>query len=198
MSQKIPPVALFVAQRVADYETWKRVFDSHLPARTEAGCLGHHINRGADDPNMVYVYCPATDAAKARAFLESPDLGDVMKTAGVEGPPTVHVMRPMSADFIPDKILAGLIVSHAVEDYGVWREVYDGFDHYRKECGIVGHAVNQEYDDPNRVIVYHQAEALTTLRAFIDSNELKERMRDGRVAEPIEIRFVEVVDFADY
>ena len=36
-------------------------FDEHLPARREGTCLGHHVNRGADDPNMVYIYCPATD-----------------------------------------------------------------------------------------------------------------------------------------
>ena len=198
MSPDIPPVAVLVAHRVADYDAWKKVFDDHLPARKEAGCLGHHINRGADDPNMVYVYCPATDAGKARAFLDSADLVEVMKNAGVEGPPTVHVMRPMSADFIPDKKLAGVIISHAVEDYDTWRKVYDNFDLYRKESGIVGHAVNQEFDDPNRVIVYHQAESLNTLRAFVDSTELKERMREGGVAEPLEIRFIEVADFADY
>ena len=48
------------------------------------------------------------------------------------------------------------------------------------------------------MIIYHQAESLNSLRAFIDSNELKERMRDGGVAGPPEIRFVEVADFADY
>jgi quinol monooxygenase YgiN len=198
MNPTLPPVAVLIAHRVADYDTWKKAFDDHLPVRKEAGCLGHHINRGADDPNMVYVYSSATDAGSARGFLESPDLEDVMKKAGVEGPPRVHVMRPMSADFIPDKMLAGMIVSHAVEDYATWRKVYDDFDLFRKESGIVGHAVNQEFDDPNRVIVYHQAESLNTLRAFEGSNELKERMRDGGVAEPLEIRFVEVVDFADY
>ncbi len=62
----------------------------------------------------------------------------------------------------------------------------------------MGHAVDQGFDDPNNVIVYHQAEALTTLRAFVDSNELKERMRDGGVKEPFEIRFVEEVDAAEY
>ncbi len=198
MSPNLPPVATLVAHRVADYDAWKKVFDDHLPARKKAGCLGHHINRGADDPNMVYIYCPATDVDKVRAFLDSPDLEQVMKNAGVEDPPTVKVMRPMSADFIPDKKLAGLLVSHVVEDYDAWRKVYDDFDLYRKESGIVGHAVNQEFDEPNSVITYHQAESLNSIRAFVDSNELKERMRDGGVAEPIEMRFVEVVDFADY
>lgn len=198
MSVDLPSVAVLVAHRVADYAAWKAAFDDHIDARREAGCLGHHINRGVDDPNMVYVYLPAADPDKLREFLDSPDLASVMRDAGVEGSPAVHVMRPVSAAYIPDKILAGIIVTHPVEDYDAWRAVYDDFDLYRKECGIVGHAVNQELDDPNKVIVYHQAESLNALRAFVDSNELKERMRDGGVAAPPEIRFVEVVDFADY
>jgi quinol monooxygenase YgiN len=198
MSSDIPSVATLVAHRVADYDRWKKVFDDHLPARREAGCLGHHINRGADDPNMIYIYCPATDVDKVRAFLASPDLEDVMKNAGVEAPPTVKVLRPMSADFIPNKMLSGAILSHTVEDYDAWRRVYDDFDLYRKECGIVGHAVNQEFDEPNSVVIYHQAESLNAIRAFVDSNELKERMREGGAAGPLEIRFVEVADFAGY
>ncbi len=87
---------------------------------------------------------------------------------------------------------------HGVEDYDAWVEVYNAFDLHRKESGIVGHAVDRELDDPSNVIVYHQAEALTTLRAFVDSNELKERMREGGVKEPFEIRFVDAVDAAEY
>jgi len=198
MSQPIPPVALLVAHRVADYETWKKAFDAHLPTRKEATCLGHHINRGIDDPNMVYLYCPATDANKVHAFLDSPDLVNVMRDAGVEGSPTVKMMKPMSADFIADKMLAGVIVSHDVEDYDEWRKVYDDFDLFRKECGIVGHAVNQELGKPNSVIVYHQADSSSSLRSFVESSELKERMREAGVVGPAEMRFVEVVDFAEY
>ncbi len=39
---------------------------------------------------------------------------------------------------------------------------------------------------------------MSTLRAFIDSAELKETMERAGVAGPPDIQFVEVVDFADY
>ena len=147
---------------------------------------------------MVTIYCPATDAAKLKAFVTSPGLPEVMKSASVQGAPTITFMKPMSADFIPDRLLPGVIVSHGVEDYGAWRIVYDGFDDYRKRTGIIGHAVNQELGSPNRVIIYHQAEDLGALRTLASSTELKDAMKRGGVAGAPDIRFVEVADFANY
>jgi hypothetical protein len=198
MSHPLPPVAILIAHRVADYTLWKKAFDAHQKARQEAGCMGHHINRGADDPNMVYIYCPATDAAKLKGFVGDPNLARVMKDAGVQGSPTITLMTPMSADFIPDRKLPGIIVSHDVRDYDAWRIVYDGLDGYRKQNGIVGHAVNQQLGTPNRVIVYHQAEQPGTLRTFVASTELKEAMQRGGVAGRPDIQFVQVADIGAY
>lgn len=198
MSQDIPPVALLISHRVADYGTWKKAFDEHKAARIEASCLGHHINRGADDPSMVYIYCPAADANKVKAFVDSTELRDVMQGAGVQGPPTIKFMTPQHADFISDQQLPGIIVSHAVEDYDGWRAAYDDFRDFQKQSGIIGHAVNQELGRPNQVIVYHQANELGTLRAFLDSPELKGAMeRAGVVGEP-DIQFVKGEEFDEY
>jgi hypothetical protein len=121
-----------------------------------------------------------------------------MRRARVEGAATIKLMTPKSANFIPDQKLAGIIATHAVEDYDRWRAVYDELADFRKHNGIVGDAVNQELDDPNRVIVYHQANDMDSLRAFVDSVELKEAMpRAGVIGQP-DIQFVCVVDFADY
>jgi len=198
MSRDIPPVAVLASHRVADYDAWKKTFDEHVPDSVEASCLGHHISRGADDPSMVYVYMPATDVQKVREFFQSPRLGDAMRRARVEGAATIKLMTPKSADFIPDQKLAGIIATHAVEDYDRWRAVYDELADFRKQNGIVGDAVNQELDDPNHVIVYHQANDMDSLRAFVDSVELAEAMpRAGVIGQP-DIQFVCVVDFADY
>lgn len=198
MSHTIPPVAVLVSHRVADYDAWKKAFDDDAPARKEAGCLGHHINVGADDPRWVYVYCPATDADKLKAFIHSPEVAGVMKNAGVEGPPTIDFMTPKSADYIRDQKLPGIIVTHTVEDYDRWRVAYDGFDGFRKQSGIIGHAVNQELGNPNRVTIYHQANNMDSLRAFLDSPELKETMPSAGVIGAPDVKFVQVADFADY
>lgn len=198
MSNTLPPVAVLVAHRVANYDTWKKGFDDHQSARVEASCLGHHINRGADDPNMVYIYCPATDTDKVKAFVDSSELREIMQELGVQGPPTITLMTPKFADYIPDQKLPGIIVSHAVEDYDKWRAAYDDFDGFRKQSGVVGHAVNQELGKPNQVIVYHQANDMDSLKKFVDSTELKDTMQRAGVAGEPEIHFVEVDDFADY
>ena len=198
MSQTIPPVATLVAHRISDWDTFKKVFDEHQGARKEASILGHHLNRGADDPNMVYVYCPATDVDKLKAFIDSAELRDAMNNAGVEGQPSITFMTPRSEDFIPDQNLPGMIVMHAVDDYDKWRIAYDDFDAFRKQSGIVGHAVNQELGKPHQVIVYHQANDMDTLRKFAASDELRERMKNGGVVGTPDIHFVQSVDFAEY
>ncbi len=198
MSQDLPPAALLVAHRVADYDAWKQAFDARRAARKETGFLGHNVNRGADDPQMIYVYLPCADAVAARGYLDRADVAQSLEAGGVEGPATAHLTRPMFGEVVSGKLLPAIIVHHGVEDYDAWVKVYNEFDLYRKESGIVGHAVDQEFDDANKVIVYHQAEALTMLRAFVDSDELKERMREGGVREPFEIRFVDPVDVAEY
>jgi hypothetical protein len=107
-------------------------------------------------------------------------------------------MTPRSVDFISDQKLPGIIVTHTVEDYDAWRAAYDDFDDIRKQAGIVGHAVNQELGNPNRVIVYHQANDMASLRTFVDSDELRQGMQRAGVSGAPEIQFVEGDEYAEY
>ena len=110
---------------------------------------------------------------------------------------SITLMKPMSLDD-DERLLPAIVVDHLVADYDTWRAAYDAFDAQRRGMGIVGHAVNQELGNPNRVIVYHQAEDVETLRAFVESTELKEAMeRAGVVGEPV-IMFVQPVESVDY
>ena len=109
MSQSLPPVAVLVAHRVADYAAWKRVFDDTRRVRKDASVFGHDVGRGVDDPDMIYVYCPGGDVDKLTAHVQSPDLKEIMQKAGVEGKPEVWLMRPMSADFATDRKASGMV-----------------------------------------------------------------------------------------
>ncbi len=189
MSEQIPPIAAIVTHRVEDFDKWKTAFDANQSARKSAGILGHHLNRGADDPNLVAVYLPASDEAKLRAFFTDDDLRSVMKEAGVAGTPSIKVVKPRSVDVDFDAERASMIVVHPVESYGAWREAYDGFDARRQEMGITGHAVNVLSDDEQTVVVYHQAKDVKALEAFASSDELKNRMKDAGVSGPPDIAF---------
>jgi hypothetical protein len=198
MRQNLPPVAVLVSHRVEDYEAWKKAFDEHEAARVDASFLGHHINRGIDDPKMVYLYGPASDAKKVKAFMDSSNLRQAMQRAGVQGAPTITLVEPKHADMIGDQKIPAIIVRHEVRDYDQWRKAYDDFEEFRRKSGIVGHAVNQERGKPNQVIVYHQAKKLDALRSFLDSPELQETMKSAGVIGQPDIDFVEAVDYAEY
>ncbi len=182
--------AVIVTHAVESYETWKRAFDAHAAAQGSAGIVATHINRSAENPNLLSVYLAATDAAKLDAFLSSADLKATMKNAGVKGAPTFAKITPMEDRAVKDRALPGAIVRHEVADYAAWKRGFDADAPARARAGIVGHAVNRSAERPNVVIVYLQAESLDALRAFTSKPELKETMKAAGVVGAPEIAFV--------
>jgi hypothetical protein len=194
---EVPPHAAWVSHKVKDYDKWKAAFDKHVEARKGAGALGHHVTRGADDANMIGVYVPLSDLAKFEAFSKGDDLKNAMKEAGVEGPPTIAVLKPVKVNVPNTKVGNGaIVVVHEVEDYDAWRKVYDEFDAKRQELGITGDAVNQFADNPNKIAVYHEADSVDTLKKFLESPELKEAMKNAGVKGKPEIHILTVADVA--
>jgi quinol monooxygenase YgiN len=192
----MPTIGAVVTHRVSDYETWKRAFDEHATTRRAAGLITSHINRSVDDPNLLSVYLAGTDRAQLEAFFASEDLKATMKNAGVEGPPTITLIKPVEDNTQKRDPLFGMIAIHPVADYDAWKKVYDEVDSVRRDFGVVGHAVNRGADDENLVIVYHQAESLEALQSFATSAELKGAMQRAGVAAPPTILFFEGAGWA--
>lgn len=190
-----PAIAAVVTHEVSDYATWKQVFDGDSGARQRAGILGTHINRGADNPNLISVYLGAGDAASLRGFLNNDDLKATMTRAGVKGPPTVVLMTPVEDKPVRDRALPGAIVSHRVASYENWKKVFDEDAPSRAKAGIVGYAINRGVDDPNTVIVYLQSATLEQVRSFCASPALKDTMAKAGVEGAPRIAFVQGADW---
>ena len=79
--------SMFIKHRVADFSTWKPVFDEHETARREFGTTAHSVHRDADDPTVVTIAFRIASIARAREFTASPELRAAMERAGVVGPP---------------------------------------------------------------------------------------------------------------
>jgi len=187
--QQLPPAAVIVTHPVADFETWKAGFDDHEQSRRDAGALGHHINRAADDPNLLSIYIAVSDIDRARAFTESDELKAAMQDVGVTGAPEFTWMTPVREAIVWDQELPAMMVSHTVADFDAWLDGYDAADDLRRSKGIVGHAANRSVADPSLAVVYHQADSFDTLREFLDDPELKSRMGDAGVTSPPETSF---------
>jgi hypothetical protein len=188
-TNQLPPAAALLVHTVKDFDRWKQAFDDHQPAREAAGILGHHINRSEDDPNVISIYLAVSDLEQARAFSETDDLRRTMETAGVVGPPQVSWMTPVREQIVWEGEHPACLVKHRVDDFDRWLKEYDAVDEMRRAKGIIGHAANRSRDDESMAIVYHQADAFSTLRTFLGSSDLANAMEDGGVISEPEITF---------
>ena len=84
---------LFLRHKVADFTSWKVVYDSHAGARAQAGLTEKKLVRELDQPNNVFILFELEDVAKARAFLGSADLHETMKHSGVIDKPDLHYLQ---------------------------------------------------------------------------------------------------------
>ena len=84
---------VLIRHKVADYTKWKSVFDAHKGMRKAGGEKTHQIFHAADDPNNLVLLFEWDNLDNARRFLESQELRQAMKKAGVSDQPDVHFLK---------------------------------------------------------------------------------------------------------
>jgi hypothetical protein len=80
---------MIVKHRVANFESWKKIFDEMGTVRAKHGWTGHLVLRDASDPNLVTIVNRMKSLDGAKAYGGSPDLRAAMQRAGVQGPPDI-------------------------------------------------------------------------------------------------------------
>jgi hypothetical protein len=83
---------LLVRHKVSDFSKWKSAYDSHSPARKEAGLREEHCLRNTDDPNEVILFFEVKDLKKAKEFGASANLREAMQDAGVVDKPDIYFL----------------------------------------------------------------------------------------------------------
>jgi heme-degrading monooxygenase HmoA len=84
---------LLIRHKVADYATWKPLFDEHGASRRAYGSRGGRLFRNAADPNEVVILLAWDDLERARLFAQSDDLREVMARAGVVDQPDLWFLE---------------------------------------------------------------------------------------------------------
>jgi len=80
--------------RVADFQTWKAVFDSHAGAHRTAGLKLVRFWRSIEDPNEVFFLFDAESLEKAQQFISTPEAEEAGRESGVvEG--EYHFLEPI-------------------------------------------------------------------------------------------------------
>ena len=189
MADELPHYAALLAHRVEDVDRWKAGFDDHESARRAAGILGHHINRAADDPHMITLFLALSDLDQAKAFTESPDLGEAMQRVGVVSPPEIQWLQPIRDEVVSHRQLPAFLLRHQVADFDTWLSGYDAAAELHQSAGIIGHAVNRSLDDPSLITVYLQAETFDALHSFLADPQMQSGMQEAGVTSEPEVTF---------
>lgn len=81
---------LFLTHTVADYDTWRTVFDQDAARRDGYGLTGVTVLRDTSDANRIWMVADG-DPGKADEMMHDPELAAAMERAGVTGPPELFV-----------------------------------------------------------------------------------------------------------
>jgi hypothetical protein len=83
---------VLIRHQVADFPSWKQVYDGHASARSAAGLKEERLLHNADKKNEVVLLFSASDLQKAKEFAASADLRDTMQIAGVTDIPDIYFL----------------------------------------------------------------------------------------------------------
>ncbi|MEM1214058.1 MAG: antibiotic biosynthesis monooxygenase [Bacteroidota bacterium] len=97
-TQPTPPMATatvttYVTHPVADYDAWKKVFDSIYDLRRSHGELSYEVGTLTDQPGTVYVINTWASIEDAKGWLENPEIAENMAKAGVTARPMIQYLQ---------------------------------------------------------------------------------------------------------
>jgi heme-degrading monooxygenase HmoA len=79
----MPRTVTLVRHHVADFDAWKKEYDSATPLQQANGVRAQQVLRSAQDPNDVIVSHTFDSSEAAHDFMAKPEIRDAMKRAGV-------------------------------------------------------------------------------------------------------------------
>jgi hypothetical protein len=88
-------IQVLVHHEVADYNSWRSVFDASLDFRHEGGECSCRIFRKAGNPNDLTLLFEWENLEKAKRYMTSDDLRKKMQQAGVTGVPDIQYLAEM-------------------------------------------------------------------------------------------------------
>ena len=85
------PHHVLIIHEVADYPSWKKVFDGAAALRKSAGERSYQVLRYERDANKIVHFSVWSSHANARRFFESPELERIRQQAGVQSPDFIYL-----------------------------------------------------------------------------------------------------------
>lgn len=83
-----------------------------------------------------------------------------------------------------------VLIHHEVADYLAWKAVFDSALNWRHANGERNCRIFRSTANVNELTLFFEWESLEAARAFIASGELKSKMSNAGVKEPVRIDFL--------
>lgn len=89
---------ILIRHEVNDFNKWKTVYDDHKSIRDKAGLHELYLLQNKYNHNEVVILFEAKNDNRALDFIESQDLKEAMKRAGVVGTPEIRLLESASVN----------------------------------------------------------------------------------------------------
>jgi quinol monooxygenase YgiN len=86
---------MLVRHKVGNYSNWRSAFDASLDARHRAGEQSCRMFRDAEEEGVVTLLHEWDSIDHARRYVQSPELQQMLKSAGVVDKPEVRYLAEM-------------------------------------------------------------------------------------------------------
>lgn len=78
-----------IIHEVANFDAWKSTFDQDEANRVASGIHVTGVGTSEDNPSEVFIMFAVKDLDKAKAYIQNPNLKDLMEKAGVRSAPEI-------------------------------------------------------------------------------------------------------------
>lgn len=176
-----PSSIMIIRHKVADYDKWKTGYDSHDSIRLASGLHNYVIARGTEDPNMILVAVTMDNVDKAKAFASSPDLKAKMQEVGVIGTPVMDFLEAVMNDTTAIQQTVRVMIRHKVKDWDAWKKSFDSHKQVRIDAGLTDRVISYTVGDNHNVTLVFAVADMDKAKAFINSQDLKDKMKEAGV-----------------
>jgi len=188
-----PASIMIIRQKVTNYAKWKMGYDGHDSTRLASGLHSYVVARGTEDSNMVLVAVKMDDVEKAKAFGASKELKDRMKQLGVTAVPVVDFLESVMNDTTAIQSTVRVMVRHKVKDWDIWKKAFDSHMQTRMDAGLTDRVVAHSVGDNHSVTLVFAVSDMAKAKAFMNSDDLKTKMKEGGVEGAPDMFFYKVV-----
>ena len=188
-----PTMVMTIRHKVANYAKWKPGYDAYDSGRIAGGVHNYIIARGTEDTNMVLVATIIDDIDKAKVMAGSKSLKDKMKDAGVISAPSIDYLEAVMNDTTALQSTVRVMLKHKVKDWDAWKKAFDSHKQARMDAGLSDRIVSHTVGDTHSVTLVFAVADVAKAKAFMNSQDLKDKMKEAGVEGPPDAFFYKVV-----